>query len=306
MKKSKVAVLLSCYNGEKYIREQIDSILGQTGNFELQLIVRDDGSTDRTKQILDEYKKKNRIEWYGGSNLGPAKSFLDLLYRFNGYDYYAFSDQDDVWMSNKIDEAIRTISKYSDNPVYYFSNAVLVGEKLNVIRSVVYNQPPRVDFRTITCAGGALGCTSVINNKYAEFIVKHRKPEKIIMHDAYLLEVAAAIKAKVIYDPMPTMLYRQHEDNSVGVAYGGKLQIVKKRLTDITTSPGIGIAEQAEEIGNIFNDDLEEYEVKWLDRISKYKTSLPRRISLSLSNKVHFININMGLTIRGSILLGNR
>ena len=98
----RVAVLMSTYNGEKYLNEQIDSILSQSGNFELSLLVRDDGSTDETINILNKYQNLGKLKWYSGKNLGPGKSFIDLLYKTHGYDYYAFSDQDDVWMTGKI------------------------------------------------------------------------------------------------------------------------------------------------------------------------------------------------------------
>ena len=93
----KVAVLMSSYNGEKYIRPQIDSILAQEGNFELSLFVRDDGSTDKTQAILQEYAQKRKLTWYTGNNLGPARSFMDLLKKCKGFNYYAFADQDDYW-----------------------------------------------------------------------------------------------------------------------------------------------------------------------------------------------------------------
>ena len=98
----RVAVLMSTYNGEKYIREQIDSILEQSGNFDLDLWVRDDGSKDSTQQILQEYAQQRKLHWYTGENLGAAHSFIDLVRKCKGYDYYAFADQDDYWMTNKI------------------------------------------------------------------------------------------------------------------------------------------------------------------------------------------------------------
>lgn len=94
----KAAVLMSTYNGARFIREQLDSILDQTGEFELDLWVRDDGSTDGTKDILNDYESRGLLRWYTGENLGPAQSFLDLVRRTLGYDWYAFADQDDFWM----------------------------------------------------------------------------------------------------------------------------------------------------------------------------------------------------------------
>ena len=107
----RIAVLMSSYNGEQYIKEQIDSILNQKGKFNIDIYVRDDGSFDNTIHILEDYQKKGLIKFCGGENIGPAKSFLTLLALADGYDFYAFADQDDIWFENKIESAILKIEK---------------------------------------------------------------------------------------------------------------------------------------------------------------------------------------------------
>ncbi len=91
-----IVVLMSTYNGEKYIREQLDSIFNQEG-IDVKVVVRDDGSKDTTHAILDEYKKTHELVWYTGENLKSARSFMDLIYQAPESDYYAFADQDDYW-----------------------------------------------------------------------------------------------------------------------------------------------------------------------------------------------------------------
>ena len=96
-----VRVLLSTYNGETYLREQIDSLIKQIG-LVVKIAVRDDGSTDATLDILEEYRKKGLLEYFAEENVGYRKSFLTLSSYFVGKaDYYAFCDQDDVWKPNK-------------------------------------------------------------------------------------------------------------------------------------------------------------------------------------------------------------
>ena len=98
----KVQVLLSTYNGEKYLQEQIESIIRQE-DVEISLLIRDDGSCDKTIEIIENLKRKNsNIIYYSGNNLGPARSFMDLINKSGNFDYYAFSDQDDVWKSKKL------------------------------------------------------------------------------------------------------------------------------------------------------------------------------------------------------------
>lgn len=302
-----VVVLMSSYNGERYIREQIDSILAQVGNFQLSLIVRDDGSTDNTKKILEEYAQKALLKWYSGENLGPAQSFIDLLYYSKGkFDYYAFSDQDDVWDTFKISKALIKLSGHDEKPGLYFSNAKIVNQDLKVIRNAVYKQRPRIDFYTITCACGALGCTTVVNKNLVDIILSHLRPKNIIMHDAFVLELVSSLRGDIFYDQEATMLYRQHENNVVGVGYGGIVNKFRSRFNDINTKMPIGIADQAQQLLDLYLDLFDQESINWLNKISKYQKSLLSRISLALSGKTHYINNNMGLKIRIKILLGNR
>ena len=106
----KVCVLMSTYNGEKYLKEQIDSILKQKG-VKVNLLVRDDGSTDNTLSLLEEYKKKGLLDYCCGSNMKPARSFMELLSIAPDSDYYAFSDQDDYWEHDKLFNAVKNTEK---------------------------------------------------------------------------------------------------------------------------------------------------------------------------------------------------
>ena len=100
----KVCVLISTYNGEKFLDEQIASILAQKG-VEVDILVRDDGSSDMTCSLLERWQKEGKLKWYKGENLGFARSFMNLLKTASVYDYYAFCDQDDVWLPEKLKKA---------------------------------------------------------------------------------------------------------------------------------------------------------------------------------------------------------
>ena len=109
----KILVMMSTYNGEKYIREQIDSILHQK-DVKVDIVVRDDGSKDNTQNILKNYSSKYKnIKWSQGDNVGPCKSFLELLYSSGEYEYYAFADQDDYWYPNKLKAATEKMKNYT-------------------------------------------------------------------------------------------------------------------------------------------------------------------------------------------------
>lgn len=125
----KIVVLLSSYNGEKYISKQIESILNQLIDCDLTLIIRDDGSTDSTKKIINEYLIKNdNVIFYEGSNVGYIKSFFSLIMNSGDFDFYALSDQDDIWQSNKLQNAVNQIRKKRQK-----NDIILFGSTSNLV-----------------------------------------------------------------------------------------------------------------------------------------------------------------------------
>ena len=300
----KVAVLMSTYNGGRYLREQIDSILQQKGDFNLDLWVRDDGSTDETRKILDEYCKQGKLHWYSDQNLGPALSFLNLIQTVKDYDIYAFADQDDYWLTDKVDRAVTQL-KAVDCPALYFANAEMVDSKLDSLGRNVYKLSPALDFKTLTCAGGLLGCTMAFNAKLASYIQDFQLPKKLVMHDFYLAELCLALDGSIIYDSQAVMKYRQHGDNVVGVSYG-LLATIKDRLHEIRTPNKVGIDVQAYYLAKIYKKDISSQKLMWLQKIANYKQKAFSRIRLALSPSVHYVNRNQSLKLRLAILKGNR
>lgn len=300
---NKVAVLMSTYNGEKYLREQIDSILAQKGDFELDLYVRDDGSKDNTIEILKEYEVRSGISWYQGNNYGAAKSFIDLIRNTKGYDFYAFADQDDYWIEDKIERAISKINK--DIPMLYCGNGIVVNEKLEDLGNFVYSKQPSLDFNTVLCAGGLLGCTMVFNDKLAQLIRDKDMPDKIVMHDFYIALICAGIGGKVVYDNVGKIKYRQHGGNVVGVSYGvmGK---IKNRIRSITKKQKVSIQDQANAILERYEDVILSNNMMLLKQVASYKKGFISRLKLALSRKTKYVNWNKCITLRLSILLGNR
>ena len=112
----KVTILLSSFNGEAYLEEQLGSIVAQK-DVQTNILVRDDGSSDHTCDILDQWQQKAVLSWYRGENIGPARSFMDLLRQAGDSCYYAFSDQDDYWLSDKLKVAVDKLELYEKRPV---------------------------------------------------------------------------------------------------------------------------------------------------------------------------------------------
>lgn len=304
MSNKKIAILMSTYNGECFLREQIESILHQNCSICFDLYVRDDGSTDRTQAILEEYASAGILKWYAGTNVGSACSFLKLLKKCPGYNYYAFADQDDFWKPDKLKMGIRYLEGIS-YPMLYCSNAELVDEKLNTLNRLVYRKEPRTDFNTLACAGGLLGCTMICNDALAKVIIDGDMPSKIVMHDFFCALVCLAIGGEILYDGEAYMKYRQHSNNVVGVSYGF-INIIKDRVREIISKPSVSIADQAAEVLQLYFSEISVEKREWLLRISDYRKSFFTRFLLSISPKTKYINVNMGIKLRGAILLGNR
>lgn len=204
---------MSTYNGEKFLEEQIDSLLRQTYcNFEI--LIRDDGSKDRTCEILKEYEKKySNIYVYLENNVGVTKSFFELLKKSDA-DYIAFSDQDDVWLEEKIEKAVEKLQTLKE-PALYCSNKILVDSNLNIIAENKHKKlVPGFENAVVECI--CTGCTSMMNRSLAENIKEHI-PERAIMHDWWCYLVASYL-GTVIFDNNAYIYYRQHESNVVGAS----------------------------------------------------------------------------------------
>lgn len=212
----KIQVLMSTYNGEKYLKEQIESILNQEG-VEVHLLVRDDGSKDNTLCILKKYKEIEVIE---AQNVGSTESFLELIGLSGDYDFYAFADQDDVWDKNKLLIAIQSIQDY-ECPALYSGNTRLVDQNLKLIKNET--------FKPITTLGSAIvknyvtGCTAVFNKDLMNQLKKY-KPQNASFHDWWVNLVCLSVGGVSVYDMSSHISYRQHGNNVVS----GNDSFVKK------------------------------------------------------------------------------
>ena len=230
-----VGVLMSTYNGEKYIREQLDSIFEQE-DVNVKLFVRDDGSADRTRNILKEYAVTYELmDLSDGERVGPGESFMRLLCKAKEkieLQYYAFADQDDIWLKNKLSVAIKVIEQCEDkDAVLYSSNQFLYVNGIN--KGKRHEERQSVDLINHMTKNTIAGCTFVLNRDMATLITDAGKPNyrviKYRLHDAWIMLIAIAC-GRVIYDDNAHMLYRIHEDNAVGI----KAESLTERLSKLT------------------------------------------------------------------------
>ena len=231
-------VLLSTYNGEKYLPELLDSVMAQKDVI-IDVLARDDGSKDKTVEIL---KKNDRVQVYTGENLKPAKSFLDLILKADAsYDYYALCDQDDVWKADKVISAIEHI-KDSNKPTLYSSAVEVVDRDLNFIRKSFTDnsfKDPLYDILTY----GTPGCTFVFNKALMQKL-KEYKPTTISMHDSWISFVCLAVNGLFYSDHEAYILYRQHDANVLGA----QRHSLKDTLAGIIKNKNVLRSDMAKEI----------------------------------------------------------
>lgn len=208
----KVLVLMSLYNGGKYLAEQIESIIGQEG-VDVSLYVRDDGSEDNAEMIIHKYEKMLPIIYCKEANIGAARSFMRLVeLAEDGYDYYAFADQDDSWDHDKLYTAVQKMKDTERSPALYYSNTRRVGQNLEKIKELYKKVYHTERFPDVLIVTEAPGCTMVFDKSLLTILKKYI-PAHVYMHDCWVLQVCAAIGGTIIYDANPHMLYRQHADN---------------------------------------------------------------------------------------------
>jgi rhamnosyltransferase len=227
-----VTVLLSTYYGEKYLQEQLDSLINQC-SIRINIIVRDDGSKDLTTYILTQYEAKGILSWYQGENIGSTNSFMDLIYNAPESDYYALCDQDDVWDSDKLKVAVDYLEEVDkEKAALYSCNTRLVDANLNFLK--IENKKPLLTFGSSLVKNYATGCTIVFNRKLLE-LIKIYKPRKISDHDWWINNVCLATGGVSIFDNKAHIMYRQHGKNVIGSSakkWGKIVYRVKKFFRD--------------------------------------------------------------------------
>lgn len=233
-----VTILLAVYNGEKYLKEQIESLLNQTVE-DVKIIIRDDGSTDNSIGIINDFcnKHPDKISSISGNPTGNAKRNFAELLAANEDDYIMFCDQDDVWYPHKVEQTLNIMKKVEAGnknlPVLIHTDLAVVDENLNVISDSFF------DFQKISYVmplpqllvqNNVTGCTVMINRALKEKCGVI--PNECIMHDWWLALVATAFgKIDCLRDA--TMYYRQHSRNQVGAKASYGIAFIKRKLATL-------------------------------------------------------------------------
>lgn len=274
----RVCIILSTYNGKKYVCQQLDSIFQSAEDMDIFLYVRDDGSKDDTIQILEEYGKKNNVEIKidAGENAGSARSFLLAIRNCPKADYYAFCDQDDVWLPKKIATAVKQIGD-TEKPILWCSDYQVTDANLNVILPSALKQPIQDDVRSMFY-NNVPGCTMVFNWALMQ---KMRMIEisEIRMHDIMAMNVAL-ITGEIYFEKKPFVLYRQHGDNVLGYSHK-KIKVrkwIKDKMHLLRCKENYSTAEYARAVLKALGNEMSADQKKEYQLISEMDKSFIKRL----------------------------
>lgn len=298
-----ITVLLSTYNSERYLRDQIESILQQR-DVEVSLIARDDGSKDSTINILNRYQSEGKLQWYSdGFNLKPARAFMRLLKDTNAdSEYFAFSDHDDVWLDDKLKTAEMALSTFpTEEPALYFCQTKLVDANLQPFKKQIIIRP----YCTL---GESLinhfigGCTMVFNKALRDIVMQY-EPEYLNMHDIWIYLIAQAVGGHIVFDPVPHILYRQHGHNEIGQGYNlwrGFKRHYKRLILDKEHVR----QKMAKEVLQGYRDLIPDKNRLLIEKVANYDISFSKRISALTDSRLDCHNRRTFFLSKIAFLLG--
>ena len=305
MKNVSVLILMSTYNGVNYIHEQLESIFSQK-EVEVKLLIRDDGSQDNTVAIIDDFllRYPKSITLIKGKNIGWRSSFFELIsYAANlsqQYDYIAFSDQDDIWLPDKLHQAVKCLNTLPSGPQLYCSNLIYYkeGKQMGMVKKrMIDNTPKGALIRNY-----AAGCTILFNRPLLLLLAKKR-PNAVMPHD-YWAYLVATMCGNVYADKQAYILYRQHSMNQIG-SQRSKSDIWMRRLKSLSTLfKSLGKEDIANDLLHIHGESMSEEAIMASRKLSQYRSSLLKRLGVLFDKKYTYNSFSNNIWLHLRILLG--
>lgn len=294
----KVYVMMSTYNGEKYISEQLDSILAQK-HVDVCLAIRDDGSHDNTLEILNEYENKYKnINVYHGKNIGYAASFWTLLLSSpNDYDYYAFADQDDIWEKNKLAAGIQALKSNENDKLKLYASALNVMDEDMNFQYINEFKRLRSKFGSAVTRPRLSGCTMIFNSSLLSICKKmdlREKNGKCISHDALVYISFLACGGRLTFSRKSYINLRRHPETVTG--HGKSIFKRVSSVLDIFTSRKNEALKQVTFIYENINDCLTDENRRLCMDIINYRSSLNSTLRLCFDKRIKCGLLSVDLT----------
>ncbi len=272
----KIVVLLSTYNGEKYIGQLLDSLKEQTWP-DIELFIRDDGSTDNTVSLIESYADQLNLTLIRGENAGYKKSFYWLLENCPDADYYAYCDQDDIWLPHKLSRAVKHLEPWTDVPSlylcdFYWSDENCVPQRTNRNTHKVHTLQKAITSGDMN----TFGFSEVFNRKAAQAVKGHAFMDHCV-HDQ-IVYLYCLCNGKTIWDPKPGVYYRRFGGNASVQEYVGGTRLshfIWRLKTFLLHSSRDTVYERYREFFNAFGEELppEDQEIfrRYLNRDCRLK-----------------------------------
>lgn len=276
-----IDILMATYNGEKFIKEQIDSIISQSYS-DWRLIISDDCSKDGTVDIIKVFQKKYPEKILIFENDEPSGSAQNNFFnaiKYSTSDYIMFSDQDDVWLPDKIEKTYNKMIEIesacdTNTPVLVHTDLKVVDRTLNTINDSLFEMmnmdSNRCAFNNLLVQNIVTGCTIMGNRELFNYLKKI--PKNAVMHDMWIALIASAF-GEIGFVDKSTMLYRQHGNNSVGAKNTKSLSYILYKIfhsKEIHNSL-VKQYKQAEEFKEIYSDKLSELQLDMLKSYSSFE-----------------------------------
>lgn len=295
-----VTVILATYNGERYLPALLHSLLGQTCQPN-RLVLRDDASSDASVDIVERwaFAADMPLQIVQGARLGPAQSFLQALEAAESADVYMFADQDDVWLPFKIERALGFLHSGPDAPpALYASQLAVVDAQLRFQNLTPC--PRHLSFGSAACESLLAGCTMAFNDAFRECIIRGM-PRQVAMHDWWLYLLATATATTLLFDATPTILYRQHGQNAVGVGAVGFAKL-RERLARFVGPDSTVRSIQLQQLLQLYGAELDAPASALTHQLLAARQSLLARLRAALTAPIRRQTRGSALSTRLSLL----
>jgi hypothetical protein len=263
----RVAILLTTFHPSTTLSNQVESIAAQQG-VDISIYWGDDGSTQQELDFVRSQLKFMNFREFHSSNIGPAENFFHLMSQVENADYVAYSDQDDIWVPNKLIRHIQKLSEYEELPSATHSNAELLISDLLIKKK---SRCQRHDLATLLVENCSQGCTMVLNFRAVE-LLNSRGHVGAVMHD-WWTALAVAATGHLIYIPGTDTHYRLHDNNAIGNPN------ILHRLTRALSRQEATLIVQAKNLHSEFGDQMRPLQLEMInDWLLRFDANWLRRI----------------------------